>query len=80
MMETADYTLVARLQNRDLGLIEYMGITPLGAPGWFDNPFQATVYRSRRSAITAAAQLPSSNRAFPLSAPIQAARASAAMR
>jgi hypothetical protein len=69
MMETNSYTVVARLRDRELGDLEYMGISPQGAPSWFSSPSEATVYQSRRAAIMAAAQLASSNRAFPLSAP-----------
>jgi hypothetical protein len=76
-MDTAGYTLVARLRNRDLGIIEYMGITPLGAPGWFDSPSEATVYQSRSSANAAAARLPCSNRAFALSVPTAATKVTA---
>jgi hypothetical protein len=75
MMDIGSYTLVARLRNRELGIIEYMGITPLGTPGWFDSPVEATVYQSRRAANAAAARLPCSNRAFPLSAPTEGTKA-----
>lgn len=74
MIETPSYTLVARLRNRDLGIIEYLGISPMGAPCWFDSPYDATVYLSRASAISAAAQLPSWTRAFHLSAPVETVR------
>jgi hypothetical protein len=68
-METNSYTVVARLRDRESGDVEYMGISSQGAPSWFSSPSEATLYQNRRAAIMAAAQLASSNRAFPLSAP-----------
>jgi hypothetical protein len=69
---TSDQAVVARLRNRDQGTIEYLGLTTLGAPNWSDDPVEATVFSTRRSAALTAAQLPARNRAFPLLAPIEA--------